>query len=125
MFIKTCETKQDALNTLIPYGNFSFYRKIEQVNGDIKYFYRCNKVKKRGTQCPVSAFLQYLADSTKINVFKSVSNEHIHENATLEIVTNEIVDAIKKLVEVRVKTPRVIQRYIENNLQKKTNNLPN
>lgn len=100
-------------------GSFSFNRMIKQKNGDIKNYYRCNKVKKRGKQCPVSVIFQKHANSTNINILKTTCNEHIHDNVALEKVTTEVIDAIKKLVEARVKTPSIIKTYLEENLKKK------
>lgn len=59
-----------------------------------KIYYRCNKVKARGTQCEAKIFILYDAFSTKI----TATNSHTHEQITTKAQSG-IPENVKRRIE--------------------------
>jgi hypothetical protein len=94
--------------------NWGFLRTHETERGIKKYF-RCNKVKRRGTQCAASMY--YLYDCSSDKVFKFIaSNPHNHdelENQAHVCLSENLKAEIEKLFSMQLK-PKAIMEALTN-----------
>ena len=84
-----------------------------------KCYYRCNKVKLRGFQCPTSIYLLYHSDSDQVTVFQTEA-AHEHQNDSTRGIDENVKKVIENLFNDGIKKPKLIHRA----LQSKGINMP-
>ena len=103
---KTFNTKIEAINQVSDEDTWSYSFTNETADGR-KIYYRCNKVKKRGAQCPAVIHLLVDNRSEQVMLFRA-NEEHKHDHG---LSKTRLLDAakqeIKKLFELHVK-PKAI-----------------
>ncbi|XP_047999155.1 uncharacterized protein LOC125236407 [Leguminivora glycinivorella] len=81
----------------------------------IKQYYRCNKVKLRGTQCAAQIYLLFESNSDAVFMYRT-GCDHDHENIGNKSdygISQETKDEINKLYALHVKPQSILKRLSE------------
>lgn len=111
--IKTCDSHGEAVEFLRTIGSFSINKTKENEDGHIIEYLRCNLVKRRGPQCLVAAKIQQLSTLTAVNVLVTKNTDHTHTNAAKCKVNDRVIDKIKELKDLNVKSFNTIQNKLK------------
>ena len=71
--------KKFALDFIVTEKTWSFHYKNTTADGN-KSYYRCNKIKLRGHQCPAGIYLLYDCRNEDVFIFRALEN-HDHSKA--------------------------------------------
>jgi hypothetical protein len=95
IYEKTFSNREAALNFINSEKTWSFHFKNHTEEGN-KYYYRCNKSKRRENDCPAGVYLLYNSHNEEIFIFRT-ENDHDHNNLQS---SNRLTDEIKTEIEV-------------------------
>ncbi|CAF1550987.1 unnamed protein product [Adineta ricciae] len=77
-----------------------------------KVYYRCNKKKRRGPQCPANMCLLYHADTDQVTCYKT-ENGHAHDGDEIRGVSGKVKQVVVELYSDGVTKPKQIMRALE------------
>jgi hypothetical protein len=95
IYEKTFSNREAALNFINSEKTWSFDFKNHTEEGN-KYYYRCNKRRRRENDCPAGVYLLYNSQNEEIFIFRT---ENDHDRNNLQS-SNRLTDEIKTEIEV-------------------------
>jgi hypothetical protein len=95
IYESTYSNKEAAKNFINSENTWSCHYKNHTEEGN-KYYYRCNKRRRRENDCPAGVYLLYNSQNEEIFIFRT-ENDHDHNNLQS---SNRLTDEIKTEIEV-------------------------
>jgi hypothetical protein len=112
--ICTYYSKDGAINKVKTDGIWSQSHTNTTNEGKLVY-YRCNKVERRGKQCPAAIYLLYHSENDCVTMFETGS-DHSHDESKLAGINGESRLLIDELFKLKVKPKRILETLEEKGL---------
>ena len=115
MIEKTFTSRKDALDFINREDTWSYHYKNTSEDGN-KHYYRCNKAKRRTTQCPAGVYLLYNCNNENVVLYRT-SNHHEHTNLETNRLSTQLKAEIERLYELKIEPKTILSKLRESGIQ--------
>lgn len=106
--VKRVRVEYNLLNTFDSKGDAEKFLQVEKIwsktkrqpsEEGMKQFLRCNRVKWRGKQCSIRAYLLFESSSTKVHFFRSHADHNCDQIGGASLARVQLTEQVKNIIE--------------------------